>query len=73
MAADSRVNGRNALIASAGAPMAFRYLSVAATVGIVGMLILIGLAQWNEILGFVIVVAVSLGGYALLRQRPAVR
>ena len=53
--------------------MGFRYLSVAATVGIVGMLILIGLAQWNEILGFVIVVAVSLGAYALLRHRPTVR
>jgi basic amino acid/polyamine antiporter, APA family len=58
-------------VRGAGAPMAFRYLGVAAAVGIFGMLILIGLAQWNEILGFVIVVAVSLGGYALLRHRPA--
>ncbi|HEX9139603.1 MAG TPA: amino acid permease, partial [Steroidobacteraceae bacterium] len=56
-----------------GAPLAFRYLGVAAAIGIFGMLILIGLAQWNEILGFAIVVAVSLGTYALLRRRPAVR
>ncbi len=55
----------------AAEPLGFRYLGVAAAVGIIGMLLLIGLADWQEILGLVVVVAVSLGAYALLRHRRA--
>lgn len=57
-------------VAMAGAPLGFRWLGAAATVGIGSMLIIIALASRAEITGLLVLIAVSAAAY-LLQTRSA--
>ena len=58
-------------VAQAGAPLNFRWLGTATVVGIGSMLLMIALASRAEILGLLVVIAVSATAY-LLHSRTAV-
>jgi amino acid transporter len=53
-------------VAQAGAPLGFRWLGIASSVGIASMLVLVALAKGEEILGLVGVVTASALAYLLL-------
>jgi basic amino acid/polyamine antiporter, APA family len=59
-------------VATAGEPLAFRWLGAAASVGIASMLIIIALASRAEITGLAVLIAVSTVAYLLQSRSPAV-
>jgi APA family basic amino acid/polyamine antiporter len=59
-------------VAKAGAPLNFRWLFTAVVVGISSMLVLIGLASQEEIIGLLVLIGVCVAVY-LLQARVAVR
>ena len=52
----------------AGAALNLRFLPVASVLGMASMVLLIGVAAWDEILGFVAVIAVSSGLYMIMKK-----
>ncbi|WP_294391698.1 amino acid permease [uncultured Sphingomonas sp.] len=56
-------------VAILGQPLTFRVLPVAAALGMVSMVVLIAIAKWAEIAGFVAVTISSLALYAVMRPR----
>jgi amino acid transporter len=55
-------------VARAGEPLNFRWLRAAALTGIAGMLVLIALASWAEIIGLAAILAASAALFVLLRR-----
>jgi APA family basic amino acid/polyamine antiporter len=55
-------------VARAGEPLNFRWLRAAALTGIAGMLVLIALASWAEIIGLAAILAASAALFLLLRR-----
>jgi APA family basic amino acid/polyamine antiporter len=58
-------------VALAGEPLAFRWLTAAAGVGIASMLLLIALGSRAEILGLLVLLAVSVALFALRTRSPS--
>jgi amino acid transporter len=56
-------------VAVAGVPLNFRWLGVAALVGVIGMLALIALGSWQEIAGLATLIGISVFVY-LVTSRP---
>jgi hypothetical protein len=55
-------------VAQAGAPLGFRWLGIAAIVGVGAMLVLVALAQRQEILGLAGVIGASALAFPLLNR-----
>lgn len=63
---------RRGRVALAGTPLDFRWLGIAAVVGIAGMLVMVALASRAEILGLLALIGISLAVYLLqTRVMPA--
>jgi amino acid transporter len=58
-------------VATAGAPLNFRWLGAAAIVGIGGMLVIIAMASRAEILGLLALIVASVAVYFLQTRSPA--
>jgi hypothetical protein len=56
-------------VATAGAPLNFRWLGVATCVGVTGMVTLIGSASWQEIAGLVTLIGLSALVYLIQGRR----